>query len=64
MLATANTEEIGRGFGKNAGEWTQGVEISKDEIPGSKRSMYGYIPTYPRLSRENVSALRSHQMGL
>ena len=22
VLATANTREIGRGFGKNAGEWT------------------------------------------
>ena len=27
----------------NAGEWTRRVEISKEEIPGSKRSMYGYI---------------------
>ena len=40
MLATANTEEIGRGFGKNAGEWTGMVEISKEAIPGSKRSMW------------------------
>ena len=31
MLATANTENIGRGFGKNAGEWTGRVEISKRE---------------------------------
>ena len=54
VKATANTGEIGRGFGKNAGEWTGRVEISKDEIPGSKRSMYGYILTYSRLSRENV----------
>ena len=46
MLATANTRKIGRGFGKNAGEWTGRVEISKKEIPGSKRSMYGYILTY------------------
>ena len=53
-LATANTGEIGRGFVKNAGEWTGGVEISKVEIPGSKRSMYGYILTYSRLERENV----------
>ena len=30
MLATANTGEIGRGFGKNAGEWTRSVEISKE----------------------------------
>ena len=49
VKATANTGEIGRGFGKNAGEWTGRVEISKDEIPGSKRSMYGYILTYSRL---------------
>ena len=48
MLATANTGEIGRGFGKNAGEWTGRVQISKEEIPGSKRSMYGYILTYSR----------------
>ena len=26
------------------------VEISKEEIPGSKRSMYGYILTNSRLS--------------
>ena len=45
---------IGRGFGKDAGEWTGRVEISKEEIPGSKRSMYGYILTYSRLERENV----------
>ena len=36
-------------FGKNAGEWTGRVEISKEEIPVSKRSMYGYILTYCRL---------------
>ena len=48
-LATANTGEIGRGFGKNAGEWTRRVEISKEEIPGSKPSSYDYILTYPRL---------------
>ena len=49
VLATANTGEIGRGFGKNAVEWTLWVEINKEEIPGSKRSMYGYILTYSRL---------------
>ena len=54
VLATANTGEIGRGFGKNAGEWTGRVEISKEEMPGSKRSIYGYILTYSRLYRENV----------
>ena len=38
-----------RGFGKNAGEWTGRVETSKEEIPGSKRTLYGYILTYARL---------------
>ena len=43
-------KEIGRGFGeKNAGEWTGRVEIRKEEIPGSKRSMYVYVLTYSRL---------------
>ena len=41
-------------FGKNAGEWTGRVEISKEEISGNKRSVYGYILTYSRLERENV----------
>ena len=27
VLASANTGEVGRGFGKNAGEWTGSVEI-------------------------------------
>ena len=52
--AGQHRKKIGRGFGKNAGEWTGRVEISKEEIPGSKRSMYGYILTYSRLERENV----------
>ena len=43
VLATANTGEIGRGFGKNADKWTGRVEISEEDIPGSKRSMSGYI---------------------
>ena len=49
VLATANTGEIQRGFAKNAGEWTGRVEISTEEILGSKRGMYGYILTYSRL---------------
>ena len=49
VLATADTGENGSCFGKNAGEWTGRVEINKGEIPGSKRSMYGYILTYSRL---------------
>ena len=43
MLATANTGEIGRSFGKNVGERTGRVEINREEIPRSKRSMYGYV---------------------
>ena len=36
-------------FGKkNVGEWTGKVEISKEEIPCSKRSMYSYILTFSR----------------
>ena len=46
-------KNFGRGFGKNASEWTGSVEI-REEIPGSKHSMYGYILTYSRLERENV----------
>ena len=49
MLATANTGKIGRGFGKNASEWTGRVEIGEEEISGSKHSMYGYALTYSRL---------------
>ena len=49
VLAKANTGNTGRGFGKNTGEWTGRVEIGKEEIAGSKRSMYGYILTYSRL---------------
>ena len=64
MLATAKTGEIGRGFGENVGEWTGRVEISKEEIPGSKRIRYGYKLTYSRLQRENTKVLYSHQMGL
>ena len=46
-------EKLGRGFGKNAGEWTRRVEISKEEIPGSNRSMHDYVWTCSRLKREN-----------
>ena len=54
VLTTADTGKIGRSFGKNAGEWTGRVEINKEEIPGSKRSMYGDILAYSRLYRENL----------
>ena len=50
VLATANTrKKSGEVSEKNAGEWAGRVEISKEEIPGSERSMYGYILTYSML---------------
>ena len=54
VVATTNTGKIRRGSGKNAGEWTGWVEINKEELPGSKHSMYCYILTYSRLEREKV----------
>ena len=47
-------KKLGEVVEKNAGEWTGRVEISKEELPGSKLCMYGYILTYSRLERENV----------
>ena len=49
-------------FGKNAGEWTGRVEMSKEEIPGSKRSLYGYILTYSRRRRRRRVKLRIHKV--
>ena len=42
-------KKIGRGFRENVGEQTGRVEISKEEIPGSKHSVHGYILIYSRL---------------
>ena len=39
MLAIANTGKNQERFWKNAGEWTGRVEISKEEIPGTKHSI-------------------------
>ena len=47
-------KKIKRGFGKNAGEWIGRVEISEEEIPGSKHSMHGYILTLLQALKENV----------
>ena len=60
----ATEEKSGEVLKKNAGEWIGRVEISKEEISGGQRSMYGYILTYPRLPRENLKALCSQQVGL
>ena len=49
VSATSNTGKNRERFWKNADEWTGRVEISKEEIHGSKRSMYGYILTYSKL---------------
>ena len=61
MLATANTGEIRRGFGKNAGEWTG---EGRNKQGRNSSSMYSYILIYSRLYRDNVLALCFHQMGL
>ena len=37
-----------------AGEWIRRVEMSKEEIPGSRRSMHGYIWTCSKIKRENL----------
>ena len=59
MLATANVGKIWRGFGKNAGEWTGRVEISKEEIPGSKRNTHGYTDLLQALKGERLSTVFS-----
>ena len=48
-LPQPTREESREVLEKNAGEWTGRIERSKEEIPGSKRSMYGYIDIYSRL---------------
>ena len=53
FILQANTGKNRERFGKNAGEWTGRVEISKEEIPGSKRSMYGYILTVGYILQTN-----------
>ena len=47
-------KDSGEVLEKNAGKWTGRVQFSKEEIPRSKRSIYGYILTYSRLLRENL----------
>ena len=42
VLAAANTGEIRRGFGKNAGEWTGRVEIRKKSLAVSVAHMAIY----------------------
>ena len=49
VLATANTGKTWERFLKKCSDWTRRVEISKEEIPGSKHSLFGYTRTYSRL---------------
>ena len=63
MLAAANTGKTWERFGKYAGEWTGRVEISKEEIPGSKCSMHG-INDLLQASKGQPLGPCSHQMGL
>ena len=44
---------------KNAGEWTGSVEISMEEIPGSKCSMYVYTDLLQALKGEVLSSVFS-----
>ena len=38
VLAISITGKTRKRFGKNAGEWTGRVKISKEEIPGTRRT--------------------------
>ena len=49
---------------KNAGEWIERVEISKEEISCSRRSMHGYVRKCSRLQRGNLWVLGRQQMGV
>ena len=61
MVATANArEKMGEVWKKNAGKWTGRVEISKEEIPGSKCSMYGlYTDLLQAIKGERLSSVFS-----
>ena len=43
MSHSQRRRKSGEVFEKNAGEWTGRVEISKEKIPDSKRSIYGFM---------------------
>ena len=49
LQLTKGKKTLGEVLEKNAGEWTGRGEINKEEIPLSKRSMYGYILTFSKL---------------
>ena len=50
VSATANTGKSGEVLEKMQVSGPEArVEVSKEEIPGSKRCMYGYILTYSRI---------------
>ena len=68
-LATANARETRKKFWrekkktKKVWEWITKEELRKEEIPGSRGSMEGYILTYSGLSRGNSWAPGSQHMG-
>ena len=64
-LITANTGKNQERFWKNMGERARRVEISKEEIPGSKCSIIVWLFTdlLQALKEENLSALCSQQTG-
>ena len=52
---TKRMEKVFKGFRKNEVELNRKVKIINREIPGSRRSNRGYILTYSRFQRENLS---------
>ena len=56
--------KIRRDFRKNAGEWTGRVEIGKEEIPGSKLSIWLYTDLPQALKGEPLSFVFSSDRTL
>ena len=49
FILQANRKKLGEVLEKMQVNGLELVEISQEELPGSKRSMYGYILIYSRL---------------
>ena len=54
--STGKTRESYVVVEKNEGEWTGRVQISKEEISGSRRSMHGYSRTCQAFKGEPLSS--------
>ena len=64
--AGQHRKKLGEVFEKNAGEWTGRVEISKKELSGSKRSMYGLKRTFIKrciVERINKAEIRPEEQN-